>query len=297
MLENKYYSEQERSYSVSENFFDIDNQLKALVEEYRSDIQRVIVAFRNNNDYILSDYFGESTKLFKVQLGRFFDDPSANQILIPESTQNGADYIGETYNIEGEEFEIIGISSIGAYEIQYQSLRVKERIEQVTIVTIEDLKKGSLEALLDGMRRIFQTKQIDMPAPPLTDEMTPDYFIIFGIILLGMLNISYIYISIIEKRRRQQAVFYILGCNRPKLIGLYLLEIFTITTLSFSLCAVFSKFVLFHIFNALDEFYYHAINLEQYFFLYIIYISPMLVILLLQFIRFFDKTPLELKRK
>ncbi|MDR1156850.1 MAG: ABC transporter permease [Oscillospiraceae bacterium] len=296
-LESRYYIEKERSYTISENFSDIDNQLETLLKEHRSDIQRIFVTFRNNNDTILSDYFGESSMLFKVQLGRFFDDTAANQILIPTNTPNGADYIGQTYRIEDEEFQVIGISSIDAYEIPYQTLKVKERIGQVVVVVVHNLKEDSKKMLVNNIKRIFQTEQIEIPIPPINGALSVDYIIFFSIILLGILNLSYIYISIMEKRKKQQAIFHILGCSRPKLIGLYLSEIFIIVTVSFFLCALFSKFVLFNIFHAFDEFYYHVINVKQYFFLYVGYTSPILFVLLYQLVHFFRKTPFELKRK
>lgn len=295
--EKDYYREKERSYSLSVEPFYIDEKLDMLLEIHHSDIQRIYVTVRNNNDYILSNYFGESSMAFKVQLGHFFDGNSTNQILIPASIQNGADYIGKTYTVGSEKFQVIGISSADVYEIPYQSLKIKDHIEQVVVVAKSSLKENVKEALVNNMKYIFQTEQIGMPSPTVKQEMSIDYFITFGIILLGILNISYIYISVMEKRKKQQAIFYILGCSKPKLISLYLFEILIIITVVFCLCVVFSKFLLFNIFNALDEFYYHVINSAQYVSLYISCVSPTLFVLLCQFVHFFNKTPFELKRK
>ena len=289
--------ENTRSYSVAGSFFDIDNQLEALVENSRPVIQRVYVVIKNNDDTIISNYFGESQMLFKVRLGRYLDDESANQIIIPHSTQNGVDLIGKEYSIGNREFLIVGISSIDAYEILYKSLEEKEKIEQVVVVAESNLKEREKNKLVDDINHIFQTEEINMPANISTEMMHSDYFIMIGVILLGILNISFIYISIMEKRKKQRAIFYILGCRKPQLIALCLGEIFIITTISFLLCAGFSKFILFNIINAFDEFFYHALSLNQYFSLYLIYTLLIVFVLLYQLVKFFGKTPIELKRK
>ena len=296
-MDRNYYHEGNRSYYLGGEFMDLESQLNELIESHSADIQRIYFVLKNNDDYILCNFFGESSLTYKVQLGNYFSDESKNQILIPSSSENGIDQLGGTYFLDNKEFIIIGISSIDAYEIQYHAIIPGEIIESIVIVAQAMLTEQSTHLLENSISGLFPDSQISRPAYANADGMSNDYFVIFFILLLGLLNLSFILTSLMEKRKQQQAIFYILGCKRVHIVLLYLMEILMIGITIFFLSVLITKFILFNALNYYDAFFYHVISANQYVRLFLVYTLFITLLLLFQLIRFFRKTPFELKRR
>ena len=299
-MERDYFNEDQRSYTIDGRISDIDKKFEEFVSDRKSDLQRVYAVIHNKGDLIISNYYGESLMSFKVQLGRYFSDdlPSKKEILIPSNTPDGVDSLGKPYTIGDEEFLIIGISSLESYEIPYDALDSKDEIDGIVIVAKDKLDNKSKALIVGDIERIFGTDKIAYPEE-VSDQyqMAPDYLLIIGTIFLGVLNFAFVFRSLLEKRKKQQAVFYILGCRKSRIILLYTGEIFTIVTAVFFFCALFAKYCLYNILNTFDAFFYHVMSAKQYFALYLIYASVVIFITVFQLILWGRKTPFELKRR
>ena len=295
--EKALYRETERSYIIAGNFTDIDKSLNDLFNVHKNDIQRIYVTSLNNGDLVLSNYFGESPMIFKVQLGKYFGDDFSKQILIPFSTPNGTDYIGGLYNIGSEEYRIIGISSIEAYEVPYKALATKDEIDTIVVVAKDYMNKAAKEALITDIQRIFSEHQVSLPPSSGEMDLSTDLLALICIILLGLVNLSYIFLSIAEKRKKQQAIYIILGSTKRRIIATYLGEVMILITFVFLLSALFSKYVLYEILNKFDTFFYYVIDIRHHLLLFILYCVLVFVVLISRLLIHFRKTPFELMRR
>ena len=296
--EDEFWREGERTYSVSGPFVDIDKALDELVQKHGAQIQRVYAVSENGGDRVVSTFYGEPPLLFKVQLGRYFDARDAAQALVPSTLRGGAGrLIGGSYSFHGTEYAVIGVSSIDAYEIPYRALAGREHIGMVAVVSAQGLKDSQKKLLADGIKSIFPENPIAGPSAAVKQPISPDYIMIYLVLLLGALNLSYILVSLMEKRKRQQAILHILGYGAGRLVVLYMAELFVPVTAVFAFSAVFCRFAVLGILNRLDVFYYHVIGLRQYAALYALYAGLVMAVLLHRMLAFFRKTGFEIKRR
>jgi hypothetical protein len=295
-MQSDYYNENLRSFSIEYNSGGFESKIDEFIEKNKPEIQRIYAVLNNGGDNIIANYFGETRKKFKVQMGRYFDSNYEKSILIPFNNDDNY-FVGGTYKINGEEFTVIGINSDDVYEIQYGALDNFDNITDIIIVASNKMNAAAKQKFADKIKAIFKTENVLFADAVQKAAIRQDLFIIMCIIMLGVLNISSVFLCVMEKRKKQQAVFNILGCPKIRLFSIYIFEFFILITVSFILYSLFTKYIIFTILSFYDKFFFHALTISQYLFLYAIYTIPLILVLIYQLIRFFGKTPFELNRR
>lgn len=296
IVKNNNYLEKLRSYTIEYNQSDIDVKLESFTDSNKNDIQRIYVVISNNDDLAISNYYGESPAEFKVLFGKYIDNNS-KQIIIPQEDGISNENIGDYYYIGDEGFLIVGINNLNQYEFPYNALENKNLIQGFVIVTKDNLHGQKQKAFIEDIQNVFQTENIEVPNTE--NNNSPfgiELFVIFCLVLLGIINITFIYLCLLKKRKKQQAVFYILGCRKINIYIMYIGEILFLTTVFYLICYLSSKFVLFNILNQINNYLYLFLEFKDYLILYIIYSILIIIILLRQTIMFFNKSPYEMKR-
>ena len=140
--------------------------------------------------------------------------------------------VGSTITFNNETYTVIGTSAADFTVVPFSSLKDKSIITQVNIIMKNNI---SNDTFLSDLREIFGTEDINLP-PDYTFKTyygTVSYILIFSfVVMVSVLNIAYLYSYIMNRRRRETAIFRICGCTFFRSAVQYLAEVATV-----SLCA------------------------------------------------------------
>lgn len=236
-----------RTYSVS--IFDgesLDAQMKKLYEKYADMLTDYYAVMNNGNDRIYCEYIRPSDNI--IQNGKNF---SENDFKDGKKQMLFADYsgmtdkkkykIGEQYELLGEQYEIIGVSYKDVLIIPYGSLKDKSQISEVYMVLNTDLKSVYQDVFLQDVMDIFNADSVSTPSAysMSTYSSTINYVATFGvIIIIAVINIIYLYSYIMNKRKKETAVFRLCGCSLGKTASMYLTEILFLSAVSYAVAVL-----------------------------------------------------------
>lgn len=293
----KSYYDNMRTYTVM--FSGTDNIEESLAEvlDECDGIQHIYTIFPEYDKVVCGEYYGKSNKKVYANLGRYLSDSDISSgvknIVVPPDILY--DYsVGDTYSLNGTDYNIIGSSVDDSFHIPFNSIDSKSTIIGVCVTTDTELTATEFEYFSKILTGIFPNSEVYPPEGNYSNQM--DYFkmIMFIVILLmclGIFNLSYLYVYILEQRKRQYAVFQICGCTKIRGALIYLAEIIVFSSVAYIVSALAFNTLLFPIVSALDSMTFYAMSLDSYVFLFICYLAAMLVVFLPCIIRYTSKSP------
>lgn len=300
--ENKSYYEDSRTFSVEiTDTTNLESRLdKVINSEY--DIQRMYTFtlsseldiaqnkktqniygdFENDETNIkmfCGDYYGETVRYSKISIGSYFDindsSNSDNNIVISSEGYFVYD-IGEKYIINGESYNIIGISSDTNYYIPYKTLVNNNLpITGINIILKNEISNDKADTFASYLASIFDTEKVYVPKIEYGNAVNYYNFLMvfLGLVFaLSILNFVYIYRYILDKRKKQYAIFRIYGCTKLRGIFMYTAEALIISTVSYIFTSLLYVFVFIRIISMIDKFTVLALNFESLCIVYIVYI-------------------------
>lgn len=293
----KSYYDNMRTYTVM--LSDTDNIEEGLAEvlDKCDGIQRIYTLFSEYDKVVCGEYYGKSNKKVYTNAGRYLSDSDISNgvknIVVPPDILY--DYsVGDTYFLNGTDYNIIGSSVDDSFHIPFNSIDSKSTIIGVCVTTNAELTASEFEQLSETLTGIFPNSSVYLPEGEYSSQM--DYFktVMFMIILLmclGIFNLSYLYVYILEQRKRQYAVFQICGCTKIRGALIYLAEIIIFSTAAYIFSALVFKLLLFPVVAALDSMTFYAMSVGSYVFLFICYLAAMLAVFLPCIIKYTSKSP------
>ncbi len=286
------------SYAVAPETGDLDAALAAFSAQEAETLQRLYVMLTNGSDRIVANYCGESKKTFKVFYGRPAEEGKAEIVLPnPMEASAGGLSMGDTYLLGNTPLTVVGIGINDYYETVYSAAAGQGRIYGVVAVTKTQLTGRAQEDFAAHMAQAFGG-EVSLPEPmPKGEILTLDMLLIFGLMVLGMFNLCFLFSAVLEKRRRQQSVFFLLGCGRGRLFSLYIGEMLLLVTLCFSLAALLTHFALLPLLHRLAPAFYACLTLGDYLGFYFASLLLSFALSSVQLVRHFRNTPFEMLRK
>lgn len=293
----KSYYDNMRTYTVM--LSDTDNIEEGLAEVLIKcgDIQHIYTVFPEHDKAVCGEYYGKSNKKVYTDAGRYLSDSDISSgvknIVVPPDILY--DYsVGDTYSLNGTDYNIIGSSVDDSFHIPFNSIDNKSTIIGVCVTTNTELTASEFKQLSKTLTGIFPNSSICPPEGEYSSQI--DYFktVMFMIILLmclGIFNLSYLYVYILEQRKRQYAVFQICGCTKIRGALIYLAEIIIFSTAAYIFSALVFKLLLFPVVAALDSMTFYAMSVGSYVFLFICYLAAMLAVFLPCIIKYTSKSP------
>ncbi len=233
-----------RTYSINiENSENLDEQMKKLYDKYSDQLERYYAVMENGNDKIYCEYTRPSDDIIKN--GRNFSESDfkngKKQILYPDydfTSDKKKHKIGEQYNLSGEQYKGIGtIYNTDMMMIPYSSLENKSQISEVDMVFNTDLTGVYQDVFVEDVQKIFNIDSVNMPSAYSTStyQSTINYVATFGVIIvIAVINIIYLYSYIMNKRKKETAVFRLCGCSLGKTALIYLTEILFLSAVSYA---------------------------------------------------------------
>ncbi len=301
----KSYYDDMRTYTVMlSNSKDIDKKLSDILKQYDG-IQHIKTVSYEGEYIVYGEYYGKSGKEFTVNLGDNLsesDITSGNKnILIPdkafiyEETTLSDLKIGDTYNLNGIAYKIIGLTMDGCFYIPFNSMEEenKNQIMGVCVTTNKELSLSEAEQLTNILSNIFEDSVITPPQGEYGSEFNTFKMFVFFVILLlclGIFNLSYLYIFILEQRKKQYAVFQICGCTKLRGALIYLAEILILSIIAYLAALLLFRFVVLPFVIVMDSMTFLAMSGQSYILLFIFYILIMLLIFLPCIVRYTSKS-------
>lgn len=152
--------------------------------------------------------------------------------------------LGKYVTISDMEYEVIGLSANDNI-ISYFSLKESVSPTRINIILDKPFKTAEeKEAFKDDLYSIFEGSQIVAPESDDTKsifDFAPMMLPTIILILLGFINLSFLYIYFIKIRRNQYAVYRISGASIYRIFGLFVAEILLLFTAAFAISLLIFK--------------------------------------------------------
>lgn len=270
----EFYEDEARSYSMEWRGADVqgpglEKRLSAFCEEVDVPLKRIYLQrlHENGKDILLADYLGNKSAEIKVYYGNYLTADSLYETVAPRSSNYKID---DTFIIGGHVFKIIGINTDEAFEIPI-AVWDWDAHAKVTIVTPDELSKNQEQHFTEAIRHIFNVETVALPAERAENRnLFMEFFVIILLLCLTLINVAYIYSSLLEKRKSQCRILRMLGCGRLRCTCIYLLELWMLSTVIYALAAlVFDKVIMAAMVQCSD-FYYHVLTLPSYLVIYVL---------------------------
>ena len=248
---NIYMSEQ-NTYSVTARGGERTNGVvEAAIEEFGQDLFLAFTEFSNETrspvdkedgtaryDGItaIAYYSGEYGAMLAEAGGMFTRDQRAgrDKIVILDSGVYDSSYLGQKYILNGEEFTVEGFSSgnfvpLFALENSFAESYTLSFGRRLSEEEIESLRQASI-SLNSGGECILNIPEEDSVS---FLDYLPMLVPTFVLVLLGFVNLNYLYTYFVRMRERMYAVFRLCGAGQGKVLGLFLAEAFFLFTAAF----------------------------------------------------------------
>lgn len=248
---NRYLSDM-LLYEVCAPTKDIKSSARAFIDEYSQDIcfaeaeyladtDGVELAFSaviySDGDFIenLSAVYGSALAVGDIASG-------ARKVMLPHG-EFSPDIIGDSVTIAGVEYEVTGLSLDGY--IPLFALEDGQSVEKVNILLNDPIKGAEAEAAFCAeLSDIFGAYEVSSPDSENFQSVfdyIPTLLPTLFLVLLGFVNLGFLYIYFVKLRARQYSVYRICGAGVREIFGLFSKEILTLYTAAFAVAACVYK--------------------------------------------------------
>lgn len=309
VAENKQSNENERTFAVSVNDEFLTDKLSILISE-RKNLQHVYCIVNDGDKVIFTDYYGNRYGRADVSFGKWFssDDikDGANKVVLPNypylfgSDDEGERFsIGDNIDICGKSYKAIGIGLLSeyVYQIPYNSIKDVSVISTVAVVIEKFGSQKEIESFSAYLKNLFDSDLSYYPQIESVAKSNRQFFLdtilIVGIMSLSVFNLVYLYMYILDKRKKEIAVNRISGQTIFSGVLNAYSEILIISTTVYIFCAVLMKLCVFRLLKRLGTGLFDLISFIQYLIVYLIFILICSLVFLPAIIRFMKKPPAE----
>lgn len=215
-----------------------------------------------------------------VILGNYFteDDFVSGSKYIVINNPTEETHVGGTVDIDNIEYVVIGINQSNGYyynEIPFASVDDYSRITRISLQLNEIPSYEQKKEVLSLLKSLFPTSIVSEPVTVdiivIASNMT-EYLICICIILLAVLNTSYLYQYILEKRQKQFVIMRITGCSKVRYCFIALSEVLLVSGISFILCCFISDIFISHIFSEINGNMQYTLTIHHYFSIFLFYL-------------------------
>lgn len=258
-------SEDERAFVVQVKDVDLTRKLQALIGERKAELQHVYCIVSNEDDVIIADFYGHRFNRDGVSVGSWFSEEDfargAKKIILPnyqyiysQSDIDAKDMlsIGDTYYIGETAYQAIGMGLLDVgFQVPYNSIDDTSIVTNVVVALYEIKNKEVVKEFAEYLSELLYGQVVAMP----TEFKQNSFFVahpietilIVGIMSVSVFSLVYIYIYILETRKREIAIQRIVGQNITSAIFHYYAEVFLLSSLSYLLSVILVKFGILHL--------------------------------------------------
>ncbi len=241
------------------------------------------ISLYNDDFMITADYNKYENKY--VIYGRYFekDEFFTSESKVVLNTADEGYKIGNTFFIDGHEYEIIGINwSNQVYnEVTYQNFIENYSTTQISVEFLEIPTLKQIKETSNHISSIMPNSVVYEPENVnFVDYFTgsSEYIISICIVVLSILNISYLYTYVLSKRKRLFCIYRLCGASSKKVEFLLLLEIVVISLFIYIISSIALHLFVAPNFAELNGNLVYAYSFAEYFITCIFYQIIILVV-------------------
>ncbi len=203
--------------------------------------------------------------------------------------------IGDYFIIGVDKYLVVGISTSSSCEIPYRSIVDFNHVDFINIVLHKRLNEADEIEFTTFLKDHFKTDDIFVPEISSFNlwRLTRDYILIMLIMVIGFLNFSYIYTSILEKRKKLMAIARICGNSILRGITSNILEVALLTTICFIISSGIYKLAIQYLINMTGSTFADNLYFSHYLILLGLFILVVVTILLPVVIKYNKKSPIS----
>lgn len=307
---NSKTPKEDRAYVFSVNDIALDNKLKRIALDDEA-FEHIYCVIDNHGERIIADFLAQDEEDGKVSFGKFFEqediEKGAKKVILPnypnfsdeELAQHTVLKIGEIYTIGTTAYQAIGIGvhSQFVYQIPYNSIQDKSVISQVAIVTKSIGDKEQIRTLSSQLQSVFGGEIIQEPTAKelsfFSKHGLTDVFLVIGVTAVSVFNLAYIYLHILEMRKKEIAINRISGQTALSVVATSYGEVFILSTVVYFICVLFFDLVILPLLGGLGYWFADSLGFYQYLFVYIVLVAIYSIVFLPALICHAIKSPIE----
>lgn len=283
--------------------------IEKLVREFEqlrkdnSDIDNATIWIKNKDVLIKSNLMYQEPSPLYIDIGNYFTKKNIsskeNVILInQELTQSNKVYeIGDYLKINNKRFRVVGAFSNDYFEIPIHCVSEIDEILQMDLVFKKPIDKWQLNKYEKVIKETFKPNSItlpkELPMGKLTENIFQNVSVLF-IALLAILNFSFLYSYLLNKRKYQYAVFRLCGCSTRLGSFLLIVELLSISLILYIICGLLFHICFSWIYPFMSENISYALNFSDYIEVAAVYILVLLLVFIPIIIKYGKKTPIEI---
>lgn len=213
-IERSVYSDGVATFSIIYQngvaFGKVKNKLQALTESTPVNIKFCYIDCMDN-EQLRAYAFGRDVKIL---YGNNFSDN--NQTIISHDLYLEGVRIGDRLSLFNNEYQVCGVINFSYSEIPFSSVSDNEVIRKIVLETRSIPTKHESEQLLSYLSQEFPNGLVVLPEGR---DMNTEYFfdtqtvVSFSLFILAMINISYLFKHIVEKRKKYYAISMCCGAS------------------------------------------------------------------------------------
>lgn len=211
----------------------------------------------------------------------------------------------EAYNenthmiIKGKPYKILAYSDRFYTEIPFYSLEGDAELDTMQILFKNMLSQSRIKILERELAQAFPGAFINPPSEPDLRAVSQNLYrsaLSALILIVALLNISFLYQYILKKREKCYGVYRICGCSAFKGFFLYFLEIVLLTTILYIFTVLIFHFGVERLLPFINKTLTYSLFLLDYLIIYVPFILLVSIIFIPVIIGFNRKKPIELLR-
>ncbi len=293
---NAQWDEDTRTYVLPTDSATLEAGLPAL--RSRSDVARVQVTMNGQERPFYAIVSGTS----RAAIGKYFTAEGLRQgleqVVLPEDeARERRLHVGDTYELNGQTFTVIGFQYLSVPQVPYMALRDRSGVCALSVATKKDGTPAERAAFAAFLQQTFHVTEDDMQLPPTLERrrQSSESLLFGGVMLLGVCSMACLYVFYLESRRRTFAVYTMVGCRRGRMIRLLGGETLLLVAGMYGLSVLATKVLLWGL-SSVGDVFVERLEWMDYLLAFGLSCGMASVVLLWQLWRFFRKTPNERRR-
>jgi len=292
--DNENYERETRTFSVGFSQVLLPQELQKIEElymQFHKELRFALITFEGAEQQICAPLGALPKNLYGVFSGFDFLPQDfaqgVKQALLPEGlNRDGVEErqmkVGDTIELMGQRFEVIGFSSADEIIVPFAALpkETRQSAVRLSLVLQQVPDAAQRQDWETRLQKLFPSAIVIAPAPRnmntvSRDAMSAATSTLTG--LLALLNVSYLYQYILRKRRKAYAILRFSGAQIGQINAVYLAELLLFSLLVFVPCAIGYHFGLSGLMFRYFEFPY-AMVLRDYCLLLLLYLLAVLLV-------------------
>ena len=289
--------------------FEIENNDESCMKYNKSsDIEQSMpmTYFRFDYDEKLKYFsiYDEFLKNVIISDGRYFtkEEYVSDENIVVMPADSDRTLLNKEIDLFGKKYRVIGFFKQDNYlEVPIKTLDGNLKIKYINILNNDVLTSKMYYEIRDELRKVVNVdvnmtplKSLDLYEMKFFDSMI---YLSIAIAVASAINLAILFRYILNLRRKQFAIFLIMGSTKNKIRRMYVFEILIISVIIFLICILTYNYIFIPNLAKFLKYISSAYDFKTYIAMFGIYISAIYIFINIAIISSLCKSPIELLKE